>query len=120
MKKVLITALLFAALTTQAQVWDELTRMDRLTHMGAGYTITAMTTAVAYNFTDHDWQAEMFGLFVGIVAAGAKEAYDTRTHEADMWDLGATVIGSVAAVVTFRVIIPDGRSKKQRLKVRLL
>ena len=117
MKYLLIILLLTT--TAQAQVWDEFTRMDRLTHMGAGYVITGTTTSIAYNFTAKDWQAEMIGLFFGIAAGVAKEAFDSRTHEADMWDLGATVIGSTAAVITIRILPFEGRSNKRKIRVQV-
>lgn len=120
MKKLLTITLLFLATTTNAQVWNELSRADRLTHAGAGYVLTGATTAIAYNFTENDWQAEIVGLFVGLCFAAGKEAWDEgQGRQADMWDLGATAIGSVAAVVTIRVIPSQGRKQKSKLKIKL-
>ena len=72
MKKLITTTLLFFALTTKAQVVSELTRMDRLTHMGAGYVITSTSTAILYNYTQVDWHAELIGFTLGVIAGGMK------------------------------------------------
>ena len=117
MKYLLIILLLTT--TAQAQVWDEFTRMDRLTHMGAGYVITSTSTAILYNYTQVDWHAELIGFSLGVIAGGMKEAMDyDRGGRGCKYDFAATVMGSTAAVVTFRIIIPDGRSRKQKYSIR--
>lgn len=75
----LLSLFTFVPLQISGQsVVTEYTRIDRLTHMGAGYVIAGTTTAVAYNFTEKDWQAELIGLVAVIAIAGAKPGAEVK------------------------------------------
>lgn len=101
----MLPALLFVTASTpalEAWGWPDLREHDKQEHAGIGFAVGAISVATTKSLSPRStwWTRALIGVAASAIVGAAKEAVDSRTHDADPKDALATVVGGAAGALS--------------------
>ena len=100
LKKLLFIILLLLSFRAEAQ---QVLPIDKLLHLGAGYTIGSTTTSIVYYYTRNKKKAILIGTASVVLIGIGKEVYDLKHGDPDLGDLAADIVGGGIGIFTVTI-----------------